>query len=86
MQGSVTVSDSTVGETQEFSKPLSCRARCGNPRWGCTNRATPWPLLVLDAGAFLARCRRCSWKTTRESTPGAALVAFEAHSCAEPAA
>jgi len=41
------------------------------------------PLLVLDAGTFLTRCRWCSWKSTRESTPGAAMAAFEMHVCRE---
>jgi hypothetical protein len=47
------------------------------------------PLLVLDpglipnAGEFLARCRRCGWSSTRESTPDKALAAFAAHSCHE---
>jgi hypothetical protein len=40
-----------------------------------------WPLLVLDAGTFFTRCRWCDWKSTRVSTPGAALAAFEAHMC-----
>jgi hypothetical protein len=48
-----------------------------------------WPLLVLDpgrtkgAGAFLAWCRRCDWKSPRLSNPGAVWAAFEAHSCQE---
>ena len=52
-------------------------------------RPDAWPLLVLDPGrtrdarSFLARCRWCGWKSTRESTPAAALAAFKVHSCQE---
>jgi hypothetical protein len=42
-----------------------------------------WPLLVLDAGAFLTRCRWCDWKSTRESAPAAAMAAFDTHICEE---
>jgi hypothetical protein len=45
-----------------------------------------WPLLVLDAEAFLTWCRRCGWKSTRESTLAAALAAFDTHTCEEPPA
>jgi hypothetical protein len=41
------------------------------------------PLLVLDAGEFLTRCRRCDWKCPHVSTAGAAWAAFEAHLCKE---
>jgi hypothetical protein len=41
------------------------------------------PLFVLDAGTFLARCRRCGWSSPREPTPGKALAAIELHSCKE---
>lgn len=41
------------------------------------------PLLVLDAGTFLTQCRWCDWKSTPESTPSAAMAAFEAHMCKE---
>jgi hypothetical protein len=41
------------------------------------------PLLVLDAGEFLARCRSCGWRSPRESTPGEALAVFVAHECEE---
>jgi hypothetical protein len=41
------------------------------------------PLLVLDAGAFLTRCRRCGWTSPRQATPKAAWAAFESHSCEE---
>jgi hypothetical protein len=41
------------------------------------------PLLVLDAGTFLARCRRCGWSSPRESTLGKALVAIGLHACEE---
>jgi hypothetical protein len=40
------------------------------------------PLLVLDAGEFLAQCRWCGWRSTGESTP-AAWVAFDTHICQE---
>jgi hypothetical protein len=40
-----------------------------------------WPLLVLDAGEFLTRCRWCEWTSPGVSTAGAALAAFEAHEC-----
>lgn len=43
------------------------------------------PLLVLDVGEFLTRCRLCDWTSTRESTPGAALAAFGTHVCELPA-
>jgi hypothetical protein len=42
-----------------------------------------WPLLVLDAEAFLTWCRWCGWKSTRESTLAAALAAFDTHICEE---
>ncbi len=41
------------------------------------------PLLVLDAGEFLARCRRCDWSSQGKATPGAALATFAAHACEE---
>jgi hypothetical protein len=41
------------------------------------------PLLVLDAGAFLARCRWCGWTSPSESTPSGAFTAFQAHVCEE---
>jgi hypothetical protein len=43
------------------------------------------PLLVLDVGEFLTRCRLCDWTSTRESTPDAALAAFDTHVCEQPA-
>jgi hypothetical protein len=49
-----------------------------------SERFTAWPLLVLDAGAFLARCRRCGWTSPRQSALEAALATFEAHLCEEP--
>jgi transcriptional regulator with XRE-family HTH domain len=42
-----------------------------------------WPFLVLDAGAFLARCRRCDWKSRRKPALETALAAFKGHSCEE---
>jgi len=45
-----------------------------------------WPLLVLDAGEFLTRCRWCDWTSPRQPTPGAALAAFDAHICKERSA
>jgi hypothetical protein len=51
-----------------------------------SERLDMWPLLVLDAGAFLARCRWCGWASPRQSTLEAALAAFEAHDCQEPLA
>ena len=42
-----------------------------------------WPLVVLDAGAFLARCRRCNWKSRRQPALEAALATFKGHSCEE---
>ncbi len=42
-----------------------------------------WPLLVLDAGVLLARCRCCGWKSPHASTPDEAWAAFEAHACEE---
>jgi hypothetical protein len=42
-----------------------------------------FPLLVLDAGEFLARCRWCDWSGPPASTPGEALVAFASHACQE---
>jgi hypothetical protein len=47
-------------------------------------RLDGWPLLVLDAGAFLARCRWCGWASPRRSTLEAALANFGAHACEEP--
>jgi hypothetical protein len=41
------------------------------------------PLLVLDAGEFLAQCRWCGWKSTCEPTPDEAWAAFAAHACEE---
>ena len=41
------------------------------------------PLLVLDAGEFLAWCRWCGWRSTCGSTPVAALAAFAVHACEE---
>ena len=51
---------------------------------GAWERSAAWPLLVLDAGTFLARCRGCSWVSAGQSALTAALVAFQAHVCAEP--
>ena len=54
-----------------------------------SRRPDAWPLLVLDpglvpnAGAFLARCRRCGWTSPRQATPKAVLTMFAAHSCQE---
>lgn len=45
---------------------------------------TAWPLLVLDAGVFEARCRRCGWTSPSQSALEAALATFDAHVCAEP--
>jgi transcriptional regulator with XRE-family HTH domain len=42
-----------------------------------------WPFLVLDAGAFLARCCRCNWKSRRQPALEAALAVFKGHSCEE---
>lgn len=40
-----------------------------------------WPLLVLDAGVLLARCRCCGWNSPHAATPEEAWAAFGAHSC-----
>jgi hypothetical protein len=55
-------------------------------RMGCRRQAaTVWPcLLILDAGAFLARCRSCGWATPRQPAMEPALATFEAHACQEP--
>jgi hypothetical protein len=39
---------------------------------------------VLDAGAFQARCRSCSWASPRQPALEAALAAFEVHACEDP--
>jgi hypothetical protein len=51
-----------------------------------SDRLAVWPLPVLDAGAFLARCRWCGWASPRQSTLKAALTAFEGHVCEKPSA
>ena len=51
-----------------------------------SERFDGWPLLVLDTGAFLTRCRWCDWKSPRQSTPGGAWAAFDAHVCEERSA
>jgi hypothetical protein len=45
---------------------------------------TAWPLLVLDAGVFEARCRRCGWTSPGQLALEATLAAFEGHVCGEP--
>jgi hypothetical protein len=51
---------------------------------GAPEQADAGPLLVLDAGAFLARCRWCGWTSPPDgSSPGAALAAFKAHAYKE---
>jgi hypothetical protein len=47
-------------------------------------RLALWPLLVLDAGAFLARCRACGWASPSQPALEAALAKFETHHCVEP--
>jgi hypothetical protein len=43
-----------------------------------------WPcLLVLDAGAFTARCRWCGWATRGQTALDGAVAAFEGHACEE---
>ena len=51
-----------------------------------SERLDTWPLLVLDAGVVLARCRWCSWVSPRESTLAEALLDFELHVCEDPSA
>jgi hypothetical protein len=51
-----------------------------------SDRLTAWPLLVLDAGAFLARCRGCGWTSPGQSALEATLAAFETHLCEERSA
>jgi hypothetical protein len=46
-----------------------------------SERLAVWPLLVLDAGVFLARCRWCSWTSGCQSNLDTALAAYEAHLC-----
>jgi transcriptional regulator with XRE-family HTH domain len=53
------------------------------PTPGTSKRLAARPLLILDAGVFLARCRRCGWKSTGESTAGGAWAAFATHVCEE---
>lgn len=53
------------------------------PAPGASGRLAAWPLLILDAGAFLARCRWCGWKSTGQSSPSGAWAAFDAHACEE---
>jgi hypothetical protein len=67
------------------SRPTApCRAGRGRAEFERPGaREGAWPLLVLDAGTFLARCRRCGWSSPREPTPGKALAAIERHSCEE---
>lgn len=50
-----------------------------------SERLDVWPLLVLDAGAFQARCRWCGWASPRQPALKAALSAFEVHACEDPA-
>jgi hypothetical protein len=64
-------------------------ARAGEPGSAAlglqsSERLDVWPLLVLDAGAFQARCRSCSWASPRQPALEAALAAFEVHACEDP--
>jgi hypothetical protein len=43
--------------------------------------SSAWPLLVLDAGEFLACCRGCGWRSPGTATPGEAWAAFDGHVC-----
>jgi hypothetical protein len=49
-----------------------------------SEQPTAWPLLVLDAGTFLARCRECGWTSPAQSTLEAAVATFETHLCWKP--
>jgi hypothetical protein len=53
---------------------------------GASEQSTAWPLLVLDGGTFLARCRGCSRVSTGQSVLAEALAAFEIHRCGERSA
>ncbi len=50
-----------------------------------SERLASRPLLVLDAGVLLARCRCCGWNSPPAATPDEARAAFAAHACGEQA-
>ena len=73
---------SRLGEREGASSPSEAGAAALDPL--ASERLAVWPLLVLDAGAFLTLCRSCSWASTRQPGLEAVLAAFEAHACKEP--
>lgn len=81
---------SSSGESQreQYAKGFGVLERT-YPLPMASEQSDAWPLLILDpgrardAGMFLARCRRCGWKSPRQPTPCAAWAAFDAHVCEE---
>jgi hypothetical protein len=85
--GTLASNDTTV---RRSLTPHELAADCGASRLAGMGGRRPaatavWPcLLVLDAGAFQARCRSCGWASPRQPALEAALATFEAHVCQEP--
>jgi hypothetical protein len=50
-----------------------------------SERLASRPLLVLDAGVLLARCRCCGWNSPPAAMAAEARAAFAAHACGEQA-
>ncbi len=50
-----------------------------------SERLDSWPLLVLDAGVLVARCRCCGWNSPPVATAAEARTVFAGHACGEQA-
>jgi hypothetical protein len=53
---------------------------------GPASNGSPWGyLMVLDAGQFSTRCRRCGWRSWSSDALGDAQAAFQTHTCSTDA-
>jgi hypothetical protein len=55
-------------------------------RCGPASNGSPWAyLIVLDAGQFSTRCRRCGWRSWSSDALGDAQAALQTYTCSTDA-